>query len=407
MRRKLPKIADWPTFLDAWGRKAKARRRKGAPTVVSTFAGCGGSSTGYRMAGFRVLLSTDWWDVAKKTYIANWPNADYLVADITKMEGKDLLAEAGIDKGELDMLDSSPPCQGFSVSGKRQIDDSRNSLFLDFCRLLGSMQPKTFVMENVAGLVRGKMRVLFREMTAELKRQGYDVVCRRLDASWLGVPQRRKRMIWVGLRSDLSLESVHPVPSYQQVSLMEAIGEFLDFGQVEFYRGYELEKTKRALKGELYKDWESGERPAATLVGQDLRIPVIKAVGGGWMKNVEWSMDGPLLAALHGSAPSLKRPSNVLGAGRQPQFSTKKGVTVFQPEAVASSRHLTYRECARIQSFPDWYEFKGNKTEVMRQIGNAVPPIMAAHIALVIGKELLGFSAKYVDPNVSDDNKEA
>lgn len=371
MKKRLPKIADWPAFLEAWGVKAKEPRRKGAPKVVSTFAGCGGSSTGYRMAGFDIVLATDWWDVAGRTYRKNWPDCRYLVADIMKMDGRDVLKEIGLDVGELDLLDGSPPCQGFSTAGKRILDDPRNSLFLDFCRLLEAMKPKVFIMENVSGLVRGKMRIIFREMTSELKSKGYDVSCRMLNASWLGVPQARKRMIWVGIRNDLEISPTYPTPAYMRPSVMDTIGSLL--------------------------------------VGEGENKVFIKAVGGGYMNNIRWNAEAPRAAALPTSAPTLeqwKRKSHFVGSHNAKRLEGDKP----SPVVIGAVRHwspleprqLTDRELARLQSFPDWYEFIGNKSEVQRQIGNAVPPLMAAHVALAMSEKLFGFPAIYVDFDISD-----
>lgn len=393
--RRLPKITDWPAFLDAWGRKAKARRREGAPTVVSTFAGCGGSSTGYRMAGFRVLLSTDWWEVAGETYLRNWPRAPYLVADVTEMGGKDLLGEAGVDVGELDLLDGSPPCQGISTAGKRRLDDPRNSLFLDFCRLLEGMRPKTFVMENVDGLVKGAMRGLFREMTAGLKSCGYGVSCRLLDASWLGIPQMRKRLIWVGTREDLDVDPVHPVPRYRRPSVMDAIGDLLGC-EIDVVSPFKGEDHRLALEGGLRGDgWIGGENPASTIFAK--KVPVVRSRGDPWRRA------GKSAQTVTSNKPPLVRENDgKLEVGSAAMHHREYSGTLepgIAGNASFKPRQLTERECARLQSFPDWYSFEGSEAEVQRQIGNAVPPLMAAHIALTIGEELLGFSAAYVDPD--------
>ena len=108
------------------------------------------------------------------------------------------------------MLDGSPPCQGFSMAGSRELDDPRNGLFREFVRLLRGLRPRAFVLENVPGLVRGRMRLVFADMLRELKASGYRVSARVLDAAYFGVPQHRQRLIVVGARDDLGIEPSHP-----------------------------------------------------------------------------------------------------------------------------------------------------------------------------------------------------
>ena len=116
----------------------------GMPTVISTFAGCGGSSLGYKMAGFRELLAVEWDDNAVQTFRLNFPDVPVYHGDICKLTGDECMRLAGIMKGELDILDGSPPCQGFSTAGKRRFNDPRNSLFMEFARPLSELSPKGF-----------------------------------------------------------------------------------------------------------------------------------------------------------------------------------------------------------------------------------------------------------------------
>ena len=147
---------DYRKILDAaWGQHL-APREADAPTIISLFAGCGGSSLGYSMAGFRELLAVEWNDNAVETFNLNFLNVPVYHGDIAKLSVSRCLDLAGLDgPGELDLLDGSPPCQGFSTAGKRQIDDPRNSLFREFVRLLRGSRPRVIVMENVSGLVKG------------------------------------------------------------------------------------------------------------------------------------------------------------------------------------------------------------------------------------------------------------
>ncbi len=180
--------------------------------VVSTFSGCGGSSLGYQMAGGKVLLAVEWDDNAVETYRLNFPDTPIYHGDIAKLTVEECLRLTGLQPGELDILDGSPPCQGFSVAGKGKLNDSRNQLFREYVRLLRGLQPKVFIMENVSGMVKGKMKLMFAEILTELKASGYKVKARLMNAMYCGVPQSRQRMIFVGVRDDLGLEPSHPKP---------------------------------------------------------------------------------------------------------------------------------------------------------------------------------------------------
>jgi DNA (cytosine-5)-methyltransferase 1 len=203
MRTILPKIEDYPAFLEScWQEHLKPKDRN-APTVVSLFAGCGGSSLGYSMAGYRELLAVEWDDHAVATFRLNFPDVPVYHGDIAKLSVEECLRLADIRPGELDVLDGSPPCQGFSTAGKRKMDDGRNQLFREYVRLLRGLQPKVLVMENVSGMVKGKMKLIFAEILRELKESGYHVSARLMNAMYYDVPQSRQRMIFVGVREDL------------------------------------------------------------------------------------------------------------------------------------------------------------------------------------------------------------
>jgi DNA (cytosine-5)-methyltransferase 1 len=156
-------------ILDEAWRAHLAPREPNAPTVISTFAGAGGSSLGYSMAGFRELLAVEWDDNAVATFRLNFPDVPVYHGDIARLSVEQVLEMTGLQPGELDVFDGSPPCQGFSTAGKRQIDDPRNQLFREYVRLLRGLRPKVFVMENVSGMVKGKMKLVFVDILRELK----------------------------------------------------------------------------------------------------------------------------------------------------------------------------------------------------------------------------------------------
>ena len=208
---KFDKNLTYPEILDLAWQEHLAPRANNAPTVISTFAGGGGSSLGYSMAGYKELLSVEWDDNAVQTFKLNFPNVPVYHGDIAKLSVEQCMKLAGLkDEGELYMLDGSPPCQGYSCAGKRDFNDIRNQLFREFVRLLRGLKPKVFVMENVSGLVKGKMKIIFAEIMRELKASGYQVKCQLMNTKYFYVPQSRQRLIFIGVRSDLDKEPSHP-----------------------------------------------------------------------------------------------------------------------------------------------------------------------------------------------------
>lgn len=197
-------------ILDAAWQEHLIPRKLDAPTVISLFAGCGGSSLGYSMAGFRELLAVERNDNAVETFKANFPDVQVYHDDIAKLSVKQCLEMSELKAGQLDILDGSPPCQGFSTAGKRQLDDPRNSLAMEFIRLLRGLQPKVFIMENVSGLVKGKMKLVFAEIMKELKASDYKVKCQLMNTMYFNVPQSRQRLMWIGIRNDLDIEPSYP-----------------------------------------------------------------------------------------------------------------------------------------------------------------------------------------------------
>jgi len=204
------KKIDYIPFLESCWQEHLRPKADDAPTVISTFAGCGGSSLGYSMAGFRELLAVEWDNNAVETFKLNFPDVPVYHGDIAKISVEDVLKMTGLKVGELDIFDGSPPCQGFSTAGKRQLDDPRNQLFREYVRLLRGLKPKVFVMENVSGMVKGMMKLVFVEILKELKASGYKVSARLLNAMYFNVPQSRQRMIFIGVREDLGIEPSHP-----------------------------------------------------------------------------------------------------------------------------------------------------------------------------------------------------
>lgn len=318
-------------------------------TVVSTFCGAGGSSTGYSMANGRVLLAIEWEQNAVDTYRLNHPETILLHRDIATVSGAEILESTGLKVGELDIFDGSPPCQGFSTMGKRQIEDPRNQLFQEYVRLLQELQPKVFVMENVSGLVKGKMKPVFVEILKALKACGYRVKARLMDAQYYGVPQRRKRVIFIGVRNDLGIEPSHPNPQCATILLKNALKGLKS--PLEVLRP----KGTAAKLAECLKPGEDGS---------DLRTRFGDKVQDYSLERLSWYKVAPTIC-------KTIRPGQC---------------GLLHPE---ENRYLSTAELKRIASFPDDYQFIGSLEEHWARVGNSVPPLLMKAVARHIQQHIL------------------
>jgi DNA (cytosine-5)-methyltransferase 1 len=221
----------------------------GKPTVISTFCGTGGSSLGYKWAGFKELLAIDFDNHAVECFKANFPEVPVWKKSVVDITGKEIMDFCGIKSGELDVFDGSPPCQGFSTAGKREVCDLRNNLFMHYWRLVDELQPKVFVMENVTGMIKGKMKGKFIEIMQTLKGGNYVVKCKQMNSKYYGVPQSRDRLIFIGVRKDLNKIPIFPTPGKKIISVQKTIGRF---GFIVYRHNYSSGKCKFAKK--TFKD---------------------------------------------------------------------------------------------------------------------------------------------------------
>lgn len=181
------------------------------PLVVSLFAGTGGSSEGYRLAGYKELLAVEFEKHAVECFSLNFPDVPIEPWDIKKISGKEILNRIGLQPGELDLLDASPPCQGFSPSNtKAEIDDPRNELYIKTINLISEIQPKCFLIENVEGMLMGKKKKFFNKVKKLLKKLNYTWKYTVAKAEHYGVPQARRRLIIVGIRNDVMQKFDNP-----------------------------------------------------------------------------------------------------------------------------------------------------------------------------------------------------
>lgn len=336
---------------DAW-QQHLAPRQDNALTVISTFAGCGGSSLGYSIAGYRELLAVEWDDNAVETFKLNFPDVPVYHGDIAKLSVEQVLTMTGLKPGELDVFDGSPPCQGFSTAGKRVMDDPRNQLFREYVRLLQGLQPKVFVMENVSGMVKGKMKLVFVEILKELKACGYRVKACLLNAKFFNVPQSRERMIFIGVRNDLNIEPSHPKAISQPFTAGDAV---YSVAVDELEREMLLEA---GLKYAAYEDWR--EMPLGSsrddLEGRNSGFNCVK---------VNPLKPSPTVAKNNGNISM----HGLMHWGEQRRFSVN--------------------EFKRLGSFPDNFRFWGEWKDAVMRIGNSVPPLFMAVIAGHIRCEIL------------------
>lgn len=335
------KKIDYLPFLEACWQEHLQPKPDNAPTVISLFAGCGGSSLGYSMAGFRELLANEWDDNACQTFSLNFPDVPMINGDIAKLTIDEILRVTGLQPGELDILDGSPPCQGFSTAGKRQLDDPRNQLFREYVRILRGLKPKVFVMENVSGMVKGVMKLVFVEILKELKASEYKVSARLLNAMYFNVPQSRQRMIFIGVRDDLGIEPSHPKAESVPVILRDALLSVPDGLRMNNMFG------KQKVIANQMKPGQSG----ADILGH-----------GKWFTHRKFELDK--------CAKTIQREAW--------QF--------YHPDR---SEPFSITELMRLFSYPDSFNLLGTWGEASSRLGNSVPPLFMRSIARHIKQEIL------------------
>jgi len=360
--------------------------------AIDLFCGCGGISVGLQKAGFDVLAGID----IEKKYIAsfkhNFPNAMALNTDITTVPPKDFMKLIGIKVGELDLLVGGPPCQGFSKNVPRKnrfLEDPKNLLvksFLDYCEAL---QPKMVLMENVAEMKNGFEEAYSQEIITRLQDAGYTITDAVLNSADFGVPQRRKRAFFMANRFDvkfslpkkthLSLEQASSVSSDlfgypTHLTVWEAIGDLPNLSHGE---GVDLTPYAKKPSNEYQKLMRSGKQKVSNHIARKLadkqfqRLASIEPGQGNKDLPDHLRTKGGYSGAYgrltkHMIAPTITRWVFHPGSGRW-----------GHPEDI---RTLTIREVARIQSFPDNFEFVGSYVDQAGQLGNAVPPILAQAI---------------------------
>ena len=355
--------------------------------VISTFAGGGGSSTGYRLAGGKILCINEFVEEAQNTYRENYPDTPILPGDIKELSGKDFLDIANIGAGELDILDGSPPCSAFSVAGKlshsrdgkhsdgwgqtKNYSDGKmveniEDLFFEFLRVANDIRPKVIIAENVKGLTIGEAKEYFNKIQNTFEDIGYDVVAKVLDSRYFGISQTRTRVFFIGVRNDIT----------EKAGL-----NFMTIGNVFPQELPDVVPLKDALIGLEYDEEE------------------VKYLTEKFSKTAYWRDTG--------SKMEIDPPKVLTGMDYHPKghhFNLKR-VSQYQPAPTltamgsndttagafhwAEPRKLTLGELKRIQSLPDDFKLTGKWNQKSERIGRMVPPLMMKVIADSVYNKIL------------------
>lgn len=352
------------------------------PTVIDLFCGAGGLSEGFRQAGCNVLLGSDINPGFGETFTRSHNGARFIARPIQSLSSADILSATGLRRGELDVLVGGPPCQGYSVYNHgRGEHDARAGLFREYLRLVNELAPKWLVMENVTGLLSISGGQLIKTITAEIASLGYSVEWRVLRAEDYGVPQERRRVVFIANRTGAAIQ--FPEITYGDglrpfTTIWDAIGDLptASVGNCSDYAISPATHYQRIMR--------EGNPQLANHVGPRLgkanqeRIRHIPQ-GGSW-RDIPFNL-------LPAGMKKAKRSDHTKRYGR-PRPSdlsctilTKCDIHWGAYIHPIENRAFTVREAARLQSFPDSFVFYGSMTEQFVQIGNAVPPVMAKAIA--------------------------
>jgi DNA (cytosine-5)-methyltransferase 1 len=384
-----------------------------ALSTVDLFCGAGGITEGFRQAGYRCLYANDRMKEAIETFSLNHPSSLSESLDIEQVDPAQVRKRLGLQKGELDVLVGGPPCQGFSINApERFLSDPRNKLFKDYIRFLEELAPKTFLFENVPGLLSlGDGRV-FRQILSEFSAQGYHVTAKILFAAHYGVPQERWRLVLLGSRMSpvdvpepthyatgranfrgggtltFQLDENDREQLLPAVTVGEAIGDLprLEIGEGAETVGYTVEAHSdyaRQMRNPLGVTFNHF---AGKLSKQNIeRMKYVKP-GRSWRDIPHHLLPKGMQRAR--KSDHTKRYGRLREDGLAGTVMTKCDPhwgSVFLPD---QERSLTVREAARFQSFPDTYRFLGPRVSQYEQVGNAVPVLMAKAIALEIRSHL-------------------
>ncbi|MDO4827132.1 MAG: DNA cytosine methyltransferase [Bacteroidia bacterium] len=339
-------------------------------TFIDLFSGAGGMSYGFEMAGFRPILAIDNWQDALDTYALNNPGIPTLCADLSSLDIEEVAARYRLK--DVDLIVGGPPCQGFSVAGKRIVDDVRNRLYKSFVRFVEVCKPRAFVMENVPNILSIGGGCVKESIIGDFSALGYDVNCRVLTASDFGVPQNRRRAIFVGVKKG---KFSFPEPySNERVTASQAIS---DLPEATLSDGSAYTEPASSKYQEWARMGSAGVYNQEATVHSDRTVRIISLVpDGGNYKDLPLNLQDTRKVHIAWTRLCSTKPSITIDTGHRHYFHYRY------------NRIPTVRECARIQSFPDRYIFLKSRTSQYKQVGNAVPPLMAKAIAESVNDSL-------------------
>jgi DNA (cytosine-5)-methyltransferase 1 len=373
-----------------------------APTFIDLFCGCGGFTLGMERAGFKCAAAVDFNHEAVVVFAKNFTNVAYaLEKDLTQFPPSELAEQIGLT--HVDVIVGGPPCQGFSTvrkvggsnHGEKMVPDARRHLYQEFLRYVEYFQPRVFVMENVLGIRSASGGEYFTRVQKEARALGYRVHAQVEECMELGLPQKRRRQLFVGTRLDLPdyfRSMLKPAPrASDHPTLWEAIGDLPPLKAGEESKAYDLERREAHMKrhsvGYLHDVLEVGRTDALTAHGarphseRDLRdFALLKegessAVAMRRGVEFEFPYDKTKFKDRYTRQHRNKACSTIVA------HLSKDGLMFIHP---TQNRSLTPREAARIQSFPDWFDFPIARTHQFRVIGNAVPPLVSEAIGIAV-----------------------
>lgn len=336
--------------------------------VLDLFSGVGGFSYGFKMAGFEIIGAIELDEMIAESMRMNHDNVKIFVGDIRKIKPEDVKTWTG----KIDVIIGGPPCQGFSLKGKRNgMKDERNFLFQSYIDYVNFFKPNYIVMENVPNIMTDQNGFFKNKIQKEFLNIGYQVTCGILNAYDFGIPQKRKRAIFIAsLKTKIQLPKKNKI---EKTSVWDAISDlaYLESGEGNFENKYKIsaktkyQKLMRNNSKKLFNHVATKHKKIS--IDRLNRIPPEK--GKEFLKEKITSTFGETWGRLVKNSPS---PTIIT------RFDTPSNGKNSHPFL---NRAITPREAARIQSFPDKFIFYGNKTSIGKQIGNAVPPILASAIA--------------------------